>query len=115
MAWERKAEDLVILDMRKVANFCDYFIICSATSPRRAAAIAELIEVTFKEKGLRLSSSEGKREGMWILQDYGDVVIHVFMESVRGYYGLERLWADAKQVNVRRSRKKTKEPHPSEH
>ena len=112
---ERKAEDLVILDMRKVTNFCDYFLICSATSPRRAAAIAELIEERFKEKGLRLKSSEGRREGMWVLQDYGDVVIHVFSESVRGYYGLEHLWADAKHVHVRRSQKKAKESRSSKH
>lgn len=115
LALERKAEDLAILDMRKVANFCDYFIICSASSPRRAAAIAELIEERFGEKGLRLKSNEGKREGMWILLDYGDVVIHVFFESVRTYYGLERLWADAKHVHVRRRRKKTHESHPAKH
>ncbi len=115
LALERKAEDLVILDMRKVANFCDYFIICSASSPRRAAAIADLIEERFAEKGLRLKSSEGRREGMWILQDYGDVVVHVFFESVRTYYGLERLWADAKNVHVRRRQKKTHESHPSKH
>ncbi len=114
-ALERKAEDLVILDMRKVANFCDYFIICSASSPRRAAAIADLIEERFGAEGLRLKSSEGKREGMWILLDYGDVVIHVFFESVRTYYGLERLWADAKHVYVRRHRKEAHEPHPSKH
>lgn len=102
---ERKAEDLVILDMRKVANFCDYFIICSASSPRRGAAIADLIEERFREKGLRPTSSEGRREGMWILLDYGDIVIHVFFESVRAVYGLERLWSDAKQVHVRRNRK----------
>lgn len=115
LALERKAEDLVILDMRKVANFCDYFIICSASSPRRAAAIADLIEERFFEKGLRLKSSEGKREGMWILLDYGDVIIHVFFESVRTYYSLERLWADAKHVHVRRSREKTHAPHPAEY
>jgi len=115
LALERKAEDLVILDMHKVANFCDYFIICSASSPRRAAAIAELIEERFSEKGFRLRATEGKREGMWILQDYGDVVIHVFFESVRSYYSLERLWADAKHVHVRASRKKAQEPHPTKH
>ena len=115
LALERKAEDLVILDMRKVANFCDYFIICSASSSRRATAIAELIEERFDEKGLRLKSTEGKREGMWILLDYGDVVIHVFFESVRIYYGLERLWTDAKHVHVRRRRKKAHQPHPAKH
>jgi ribosome-associated protein len=106
LAQERKAEDVVVLDMRKVANFCDYFVICSASSQRRAAAIAELIEETFDQHGLVLKSSEGKREGMWILLDYSDIVIHIFFKDVREYYALERLWADAKRVNVRNSRKK---------
>ena len=104
---ERKAEDLVILDMRKVANFCDYFVICSATSTRRAAAIAELIEETFDQHGLKLRSTEGKREGMWILLDYADVVIHIFFKDVRDYYALDRLWQDAKRVNVPKDRKTT--------
>ena len=92
--------------MRKVTNFCDFFVICSAASQRRAAAIAELIEDTFHEKGFRLKSSQGKREGVWILLDFSDFVVHIFFKDVREYYALERLWADAKRVNVRSSRKK---------
>lgn len=105
----------MILDMRKVTNFCDYFIICSAASERRAAAIAELIEDTFHEKGFPLKSSQGKREGVWILLDFSDVVIHIFFKDVREYYSLERLWADAKRVNVRPSRKKTAGTSQREH
>ena len=105
LAVERKAEDLVILDMRKVANFCDYFVICSASSQRRGAAIAELIEEEFEQHGLRLKSSQGKKEGMWILLDYSDIVIHIFFKDVHDYYALERLWADAKRVHVRKGRK----------
>jgi ribosome-associated protein len=101
--------------MRKVTNFCDFFIICSASSQRRAAAIAELIEETFKEKGFRLKSSQGKREGVWILLDFADVVIHIFFKDVREYYALERLWADAKRVNVRSRRKKTSDTPQGEH
>lgn len=93
--------------MRKVANFCDYFVICSAASQRRAAAIADLIEEKFEERGWRFKSREGKQEGMWILLDYSDIVIHIFFKDVREYYGLDRLWADAKRVNVRRSREKS--------
>lgn len=107
LAEERKAEDIVVLDMRKVANFCDYFVICSAASQRRAAAIAELIEEKFQEQGFVLKSIEGKREGMWILLDYSDIVIHIFFKDVRDYYSLDRLWADAKRVNVSRGRKTT--------
>lgn len=105
LAQERKAEDVVILDMRKVANFCDYFIICSASSERRAAAIAELIEEHFEQHGFKLNSAQGKREGMWILLDYSNIVIHIFFKDIRDHYALERLWADAKKVNVRKSRK----------
>lgn len=105
LAQERKAEDVVILDMRKVANFCDYFVICSASSERRAAAIAELIEEEFVQRGLKLSSSQGKREGVWILLDFSNVVIHIFFKDIRDHYALERLWADAKKVHVRKSRK----------
>lgn len=100
LALERKAEDIVILDMRKASNFCDYFVVCSASSQRRAAAIAELIEEKFSQQGFRLKSSEGKREGMWILLDYSDIVIHIFFSELRGYYALDRLWQDAKRVNV---------------
>lgn len=106
---ERKAEDVVVLDMRKVANFCDYFVICSASSQRRASGIADLIEEKFEQHGFVLKSLEGKREGMWILLDYSDIVIHIFFKDVRDYYALDRLWADAKRIDVSRSRKKT--PH----
>lgn len=100
--------------MRKVTNFCDYFVICSASSSRRAAAIAELIEDTFAQEGLKLKTCEGKREGMWILLDFSDVVIHIFFKDVRDYYALDRLWADAKRVNVPKDRKKTSRTSPAE-
>ena len=115
LATERKAEELVILDMRKVTNFCDYFLICTASSQRRAAAIAEHIEEVFDEHGLVLKSMEGKREGMWILLDYSDVVIHIFFKDVRDYYALDRLWADAKRVNVRKGRKTASGSPEGEH
>ncbi len=86
--------------MRKVANFCDYFVICSASSQRRAQAIAELIDETFDQHGLVLKSIQGKKEGMWILLDYSDIVIHIFFKDVRDYYALDRLWADAKRTHV---------------
>lgn len=88
-----------------MANFCDYFVICSASSQRKAAAIAELIEENFKQSGFALNFNQGKREGMWILLDYSSVVIHIFFKDIRDHYALERLWADAKKVNVRKSRK----------
>ena len=105
LALERKAEDIVILDMKKASNFCDYFLICSASSQRRGVAIAELIEEKFDEQGFKLKSCEGKREGMWILLDYSDIVIHIFFNELRNYYALDRLWQDAKRLNVSKHRK----------
>jgi ribosome-associated protein len=107
LALERKAEDLSILDMRKIANFCDYFVICSASSQRRGQAIADLIEEIFSERGYALKSVQGRKEGMWILLDYSDIVIHIFFKDIRDYYALDRLWADAKRVHVPKDRKTT--------
>lgn len=115
LALERKAEDVVILDMRKSANFCDYFVIGSASSQRRATAIAELIEEQFQQQGLKLRSSEGKREGMWILLDFSDIVVHIFFNELRDYYGLDRLWQDAKRVHVSTGRKTTRPASSKKH
>ena len=101
--------------MRQVTNFCDYFLICSASSQRRAAAIAEHIEEVFDEHGLVLKSMEGKREGMWILLDYSDTVIHIFFKDVRAYYALDRLWADAQRVHASKKRKTSPRSPATEH
>ena len=91
--------------MRKAANFCDCFVICSASSQRRAQAIADLIEEEFDRHGLVLRSVEGKKEGMWILLDYSDIVIHIFFKDIRDYYSLDRLWTEAKRIHVPKGRK----------
>ena len=114
LAQERKAEDISILDLRKVTNFCDYFVVCSASSQRRAQAIAELIEEQFGRHGLALKSCEGKKEGMWILLDYSDIVIHIFFKDLRSHYNLDKLWQDAKRVHVPKGRKKHKGVSDSE-
>ena len=114
-AADKKAEEIVVLDMRKAANFCDYFVICTASSQRRAGTIADFIEGQFEERGIKLRSSEGRREGVWILLDFADIVIHIFFQDVRPYYQLERLWADAKVVNVPRRREKNTASSEEEH
>ena len=86
--------------MRKVTNFCDYFVICSGNSQRQVSAIAEAIEEGFKEKKIRPLSRDNAKDQLWALLDYGDVVIHVFFKDVRGYYNLERLWIDAKRIRI---------------
>lgn len=86
--------------MRKVTNFCDYFIICSGNSQRQVTTIAETIEEGFQEKKIRPINPEGAKDQVWSLLDYGDVVIHIFFKDVRDYYNLERLWIDAKRIRI---------------
>ena len=96
----KKAGDMVILDMRKLSNFTDYFVIASGDSTSQTRAIAEAIEERFKKKKLKLYHSEGREEGRWILLDAGHFVIHLFLKEVREFYNLELLWADAPRVKV---------------
>lgn len=99
-ALDHKAVDLVVLEVKNVSSFTDYFIICSGNSDRQVQAIANHIEKTLDQRGFSPLGIEGKREGRWVLLDYGDVVIHIFYQPVREFYDLERLWADAPRVEV---------------
>lgn len=83
------------MDMRAVSNVTDYFVIASASSTRRVAAIARNIEEALAKKGIRHWHMEGKREALWVLIDYGDVIAHIFQDRSREFYNLERLWHDA--------------------
>ncbi len=100
LALEKKAEDIRVLDMRKVAVFCEYFVITGASFYKQARAIARYIEDLLAKQDIRLYHSEGKTNNHWILLDYIDVIVHVFHEDARCFYNLERLWADAEQVEV---------------
>jgi 2,3-bisphosphoglycerate-independent phosphoglycerate mutase len=91
----RKAIDLVVLDVRKLSDVTDYFLIASARSHRQVSAIAEFIERDLRKSGIRPIGVEGIKEGQWALLDYGSVVIHVFYEPVRQFYDIESLWSDA--------------------
>ena len=98
-AASKKADDTVILDVGSVLAITDSFVITSAPNVRLVRAIAEEIERRIKEEGgLSPRRVEGHREGEWILLDYGDFVVHVFLEETRRFYDLERLWADAPRV-----------------
>lgn len=97
----RKAFGLVVLDVRELTSFADVFIICSGRSNRQVTAIAEFIQVDLKKRGIRPLSVEGKKEGHWVLLDYGHVIIHVFYESMRNFYDLEGLWVDAKRIKTK--------------
>lgn len=100
IAREKKAEDLVALDMRKIANFCDYFVICSGNSQKQVESIADGIREGFLKNKIKTASSDRNRNGLWTLLDYGDLIVHIFYKEVREYYNLERLWIDAQRIRI---------------
>ena len=97
---DRKAVDLKVLHLEKVTDFTDYFLICSGTNERQVQAIADGIEERLKKEGSAPLHVEGHRTGQWVLLDYADLVVHVFLEERRGFYGLERLWSHAPDVSA---------------
>lgn len=97
-ALQKKAFDVIALDIRAHTTVADYFVVCSGNSSRQVQAIAEAIELDLKKHGYYPLGIEGFTHGSWILLDYGDIVMHVFYQPVRAFYELERLWADAPQV-----------------
>jgi ribosome-associated protein len=91
----KKALDVVVLDVREMSSFADYFIICSGSSHRQVAALAGHLEDTLKQHGERPLGVEGSQEARWVLVDYNDVIIHIFYEPWREFYDLEGLWLEA--------------------
>lgn len=98
-ALERKAFDLVLLDVQSISSLTGYFLICSGRSDRQVQAIARSIEEDLKKMGVRPLGIEGFERGKWILMDYDDVVVHVFLDPIRKFYDLEGLWLDAPRVD----------------
>ena len=94
----KQAKDIRVLDLREIASFSDYFVICSGSNPRQIQTIADEVEQRLKKLGERAHSIEGYENAEWVLMDYGDYLVHVFSEKARLYYDLERLWRDAKPV-----------------
>jgi ribosome-associated protein len=95
---DKKSFGVVVLDVRELTSIADHFIICSGRSSRQVSAIAEHIHTELKRAGRYPLGVDGAKEGQWAVLDYGDVVIHVFYDSVRRFYDLEGLWADAARV-----------------
>jgi ribosome-associated protein len=96
----RKARQVVMLDVKALTTVAETFIICSARSNRQVTAIAEYIATDLKKKGQKALSVEGRKEGHWVLMDYGDVIIHVFFEPLRSFYDLEGLWVEARRITT---------------
>ncbi len=99
-AANKKADTIKILDLKELSSFTDYFVICSGTSDRQVQAIADSIAIELKEDGFAPVSVEGYREGRWVIVDFGDIVVHVFLDALREYYDIEHLWFEAKKVPI---------------
>ena len=100
-ASEKKAFDLAALDLREIASFAEFFVICSGANQRQVQAIAdEIVEQLKKQLKARPVRIEGYRTADWVLLDYGDFIVHIFEQKSREFYDLERLWRDAKKVQL---------------
>lgn len=98
---DKKAEDIVVLDLRDVSAISDYFVFCTAGNARQAQAVGDAIHESLKAERVFPLSIEGEQPGTWILMDYVDVVVHVFQPQAREYYALETFWGDAKDATAR--------------
>ena len=100
LAQDRKAVELVLLDLRGLSNSTDYFLIANGTSDTHVRAIADHIIDELRKEGMKADHIEGLRSGRWVLIDFIDFVIHIFHPSARDFYQLERLWGDAPQTVI---------------
>lgn len=96
----KMAQDLKLLRTTDVTVLADYFVICTATSTTQIKTLADEVEAVLEAHGENKLHREGYRSGGWVLIDYGCVVVHLFMEEARQFYNLERLWADAEEINL---------------
>jgi ribosome-associated protein len=100
-AQDKKAFDVVVLDLRKAGGFTDYFVICTGQNARQIGAIADAVQETLrKEHGERPALAEGVDKSEWVLLDYFNFVVHVFSRECRAFYGLERLWGNAERFEI---------------
>jgi ribosome-associated protein len=102
-ALDRKADDVVGLDVREISSFADTFIIATGTSDRHVCAVADSIQAALKAKGDPPMGVEGYDEGRWVLVDCGDTIVHIFQQEVRDHFDLERLWSDAPALVIEAS------------
>jgi ribosome-associated protein len=99
-ALDKKAENVVVLDLRKSSAFTDFFLICTATNIRQLQAVADGVEEALRKAGSRPALVEGRQRSEWVLLDYFDFIVHVFTPTTREFYALEKLWGDAEPLAI---------------
>lgn len=103
-AEDKKAEDIIVLNLSPICSFTDYFVICTGRSARQAQAIADGVEEALRKHAMRPAHVEGYQQGEWVLMDYMDFVVHVFSPKAREFYDLERLWRGSKRLELSSAR-----------
>ena len=96
----KKGQDIKVLKTEELTTLADYFVLCTATSSTQVKAMSDACEEAMEKRGEQAHHIEGHRDGTWLLMDFSSVVVHVFMEESRKFYDLERLWSDAREVDV---------------
>jgi ribosome-associated protein len=99
-AADKKADDIILLDLREAAGFTDYFLICTGHNPRQIRAIADAIQEALTRMHVKPAHLEGYKQSEWVLLDYFDFVVHIFSREMRTFYGLERLWGSASTIDL---------------
>ena len=97
---EKKADNVVILDLEDKSSVADYFVVCSGFSDRQVSAIADFVAHEGRRAGAKIYSEEGFRDGRWALIDFGTVIVHVFQDHLRDFYAIESLWRDAPRIRI---------------
>jgi ribosome-associated protein len=105
LAEEKKAKDVVIMKLDDLTDIADYFLVASGTSERHVSTIADSVETGMKERGVKPYSVEGNRDGRWVIIDYQNVIVHIFLEQLRELYDLESLWIEAKKFRIENEKK----------
>lgn len=97
---DKKAQDIVVIDIQEKASFADYFVICSGTSERQVQSLVDDVEDAFAKEDLLAKSIEGKNGSGWILMDFGDIIVNVFTKEMREKYNIEKVWGDCEFIEV---------------
>jgi ribosome-associated protein len=105
LADDKKAKDIIVLELIGLTDIADYFLLATGTSERHVRTIAESVEKGLKEMGVKPSSREGSDEGRWVIMDYQNMIVHIFLEPLRDLYDLENLWIEAKRYRLDKEKK----------